>query len=401
MQAYKIRAFPNKTTEKYLLNTMNYCRILYNNAIIERRNAYKHSKKSLSYFDQSYHVKTIREENEEYRTMDARLLYTTLKRVQTTYQNFFDTQKRLRKLGLPLTEKGKLIGYPRLKKRIDFKTIVFENTGWQLNQDTQKLLFIHRKTILGKMRLLLYRPIEGKIKTVSVSLSKTNKWWLIFTCENNNPETVQNQKFVGLDFGVKSLVADSDGKIWKNPRFLDLFKKKIAYWEQKMEKTNKKDPEYKKHNRSLNRVNEKLTNKRMALAREIALYYATNYDCICLEDVNVTEISARKTTKELKESDLTRGADQKKNKQILNASIGNIRIAIRTAAKKRGKITIDVEAAFTSQLCSSCGSRNSAMSDVSEREFICPSCGLRMDRDINAAKNILRRGLFSRKTDEK
>ena len=392
MIAYKIRAFPNKNTEKYLLETMNHCRILYNNAIIERRNAYKHSGKSLSYFHQCYHVKTIREDNDEYRTMDARLLYTTLKRVHTTYQKFFDTQKKLKSMGKPLTKKGKMLGYPTLKKRDDFRTITYEKSGWQIDQETKRFFLTRNKTILGKMRILTDRPIEGVIKTVTVTLSPTNKWWLVFTCEDaNKVEQSSGSIVVGLDFGVKSLVTDSDGKTWDNPRYLKEFADKIAYWQKKIADISKVDPKRPKYIRALNRVYEKLTNKRQDLAREIAAYYSQNYDVIHMEDVNVTQISARAKTEELSD-ELTRNMDSAKNKQTLNASIGNIRLSIKNAAQRSGKITTMVKAAYTSQTCSSCGSRNSAMSDVSEREFICPSCGERIDRDINAAKNILRRG---------
>lgn len=393
MIAHKIRAFPNKTTEKYLLETMNHCRILYNDAIIERRNAYKHSGKSLSYFHQCYHVKVIREENEEYRTMDARLLYTTLKRVQTTYQKFFDTQKKLKAMGKPLTRKGKMLGYPSLKKRDDFKTITYEKSGWQIDQQTHRFYLTKNKTILGKMKLLIDRPIDGTIKTVTVSLSPTNKWWLVFTCEESNQiEPSNGTKAVGLDFGVKTLVADSDGKTWENPRYLKEFADKIAYWQKKIISLGKNDNKRPKYIRALNRVYERLTNKRQSLAREIAAYYSQNYDVIHMEDVNVTQISARAKTEELTDGGTTRAIDSAKNKQTLNASIGNIRLAIKNAAQRRGKIATMVKAAYTSQTCSICGSRNSAMSDVTEREFICPSCGEKIDRDINAAKNILRRG---------
>ena len=393
MIAYKVRAFPNKTTERYLLETMNHCRILYNNAIIERRNAYKHSGKSLSYFHQCYHVKVIREENDEYRTMDARLLYTTLKRVQTTYQKFFDTQKKLKAMGKPLTKKGKMLGYPSLKKRDDFRTITYEKSGWQIDQEAKKFYFTKNKIILGKMRLLTDRPIEGQIKTVTVTLSPTNKWWLIFTCDGTDQaEQTKGIKAVGLDFGVKSLVADSDGMKWDNPRYLKEFDDKVAYWQKKIADLDKNDTKRPKYIRALNRVYEKLTNKRQSLAREIAAYYSQNYDIIHMEDVNVTQISARAKTEELTGSGTTRAIDSAKNKQTLNASIGNIRLSIKNAAQRRGKIATMVKSAYTSQTCSICVSRNSAMIDVTEREFICPSCGERIDRDINAAKNILRRG---------
>ncbi len=388
----KFRAFPTRSTQRYLERITELNRILYNNAIIERRNAYKHSKKSLSYFDQCYHIKVIREENPEYMDMDARVLYRTLKRVQDTYQKFFDTQKMLRETGQPLTDKGKLIGYPKLKKRDDYSTITYEKSGWKLDQD-KKIIFLTRgKDMIGKIKYLADHKVNDRIKQISITKSKTNKWWIqiIYEYKELRPSPATG-KIVGIDLGVKALVVDSDGRFWNNPRFLAEYDNKINEWKTKKDKLPKGDNRKEKYQRAENRLNEKLANKRRQLAREIAAYYANNYDIVCIEDIKIAKISKKAKTEDLNEQ-LTRSMDQAKNKQILSAGMGQIRSMIKNALTLRGKQYIEVDPAYTSQRCSKCGSRNSAMSDVEEREFYCPNCNNVMDRDLNAAVNILKRG---------
>jgi putative transposase len=388
----KFRAFPTKSTEKYLLKITELNRLLYNDAIIERRNAYAHSGKSLSYIEQSYHIKTIKRDIAEYSEINAQLLHSTLKRVQTTYDRFFATQKKLRKTGQPLTHKGRLIGYPKLKKRGDFSTITYQSSGWRLDQEKRILLLTSNKGVLGKIKYLSDHKIVGDIKNISITKSKTNKWWIQIIYETTAlKDSPFTGRVVGIDLGVKSLVVDSDGKVWGNPRFLKYFEDRISTWQAKRDNVPKNDNKKEKYQRAENRLHEKLTNKRKQLAREIAAYYANNYDIVCMEALDVSKLSRKKKTKDLTPQN-TRTMDQAKNKQVYNAGLGQIRSMIKNACDRRGKMFIEVDPAYTSQTCSKCGSRNSAMGDVSEREFFCPSCDNVMDRDYNAALNILRRG---------
>jgi putative transposase len=336
----------------------------------------------------------MRESFEEYRTMDARVLYSTLHRVGTTYENFFRRQKELKKQGLPLVNsKGKLIGFPKLRQMGDFTTIPYEKSGWKLDQENKIVSLTRGREVIGKLKLLMDIPVQGTIKTMSITRSKTNKWWVQFSVENAPTiDAPQTNKEVGIDFGVHVLCADSDGKAWANPRFIKEFENKKIVWDQKIAALDKFDPKRPKYLRAKNRLDERLANKRKQTAREIAAYYTNNYDTVYLEGVEVTKISKKAKTEDLNEQH-TRTVDQRINKVTLDAGMGQIRQSIINAAVRReGKVTVKVNPAYTSQTCHKCGSRNSAMADVGERMFYCPVCDLKMDRDINAALNVLARG---------
>src|SRR6266571_5419311 len=161
-KTYKYRIYPNKQTEKKLFWTLTRCRELYNAALSERRDAYKYTKKSITYDDQQNDLPEIKREiREEYQDIAAHVLQDVLRRLDRAFQNFFRRVKN-----------GEDPGFPRFQGRNRYDSFTYpDGAGWKLEGDRLDL------TKIGSAKVKLHRPIEGKIKTVTIK-REVDQWYV-------------------------------------------------------------------------------------------------------------------------------------------------------------------------------------------------------------------------------
>ena len=167
-KTFNYKANVNKKTSVVFLGWVELCRKLYNTALEQRITLWTHRRKSLSYIDQTYEIKNLRKEFPEYAAINSQVLQDPLKRIDLAFQAFYKRCKL----------KGIKSGFPKFKPRGFYRSITFKNTGWDLND---KYLDVHN---VGRFKLFLSRPIEGDIKTITIRLSMTNKWFVSFSCDN-------------------------------------------------------------------------------------------------------------------------------------------------------------------------------------------------------------------------
>jgi len=144
------------------------CRHLYNAALEQRIILWNHKKQSLTYVDQTYEMKYLRKEIPQYKNINSQVLQDPLKRIDLAFKAFYKRCKR----------GDKKSGYPKFKKEGMYRSITFKNTGWELDGN---VLDIYK---VGKFKLFLSRPILGEIKTITIRVSRTNKWFVSFSCDN-------------------------------------------------------------------------------------------------------------------------------------------------------------------------------------------------------------------------
>ena len=287
---------------------------------------------------------------------------------------------------------------PRYRSRNDRQTFTLTDSGWKLDTENGILTLTMGKETKAIINLRLYRPIEGEIKTVSVTHDNSHKWWVTFSCVNV-PQMESGEygnTEVGIDFGVRNVLTDSDGRVVPNPTFLIRSSTTIAMAQQRldMHKGDKSSRKYSQAKKWLARAHEKITNQRKYFARQLAKEYTDKYDTIYLEDINLVKISSRRTTEELELDETFRGSDRAKNRKTLDAGIGIIRDQMINTAQAKGVRVIMVLAFNTTQTCSKCGDvrKKGDTLKLNDRTYVCRNCGNEMDRDINAAIVIKQRG---------
>ena len=357
IKTYKFRAYPNKATEAQTINVLELCRQVYNLALEQRIMIYKQSKKSLSCYDQHLQLSEFKKEFTQFKKVPSQTLYDVINRLDKAYQSFFRRIKT-----------GETAGFPRFKGFERYDSFTLSQCGYKINKSNLEIYNV------GAFKLKLHRqiPLEAKIKTVTIT-RKNNKWFVCFCCDNIIPKILPKvNRSIGIDVGCESFLTDSNGLKVENPRFLNKSTERITKLSQKLSKQKMGSNRRKKTRLLLAKKHEKVSNQRLDFQHKVAKHYVKHYDTICHEKMNCF-----KSFKGL-------------NRSMRDVSWFRFFDILSYKAEEAGRIVIKVPAKNTSQQCSKC--EELVPKDLSVRIHSCPHCKLTLDRDLNAALNILRLG---------
>jgi putative transposase len=356
MISLKYRIYPNKEQETKLLATLTTCRYTYNNALAERIDKYKTDKISVSYVDQANHLSNNK--NEYQVSVHSQVLQDTLKRLDKSFKRFFDGLK-----------KGVRVGFPRFKAENRFRSFCYPQSGFRVINEGTHI----RLSKIGDIKIRLNRPIEGKVKTCII-IRDVDQWFVVLTCEQLEKEpTSSNKPSIGIDVGIEKLATMSDGSIIQNPRTLVKAQDKLAQQQRWLSRKKKGSKNKTKQRIKVAKLHRKIRRQRDDFLHKVSAHLATNYSTIAFEKLNIRGM--------LKNHCLA--------KHISDASWNKLIQLTTYKAESAGGCVVKVDAKYTSQNCSGCGERVSKT--LAERTHCCPRCGLVMDRDENAAVNILNR----------
>jgi putative transposase len=228
------------------------------------------------------------------------------------------------------------------------------------------------------VKIVLHRPIEGTIKTLTIRRSATGKWYACFSVEYDPTPAPQKESVVGIDVGLESFATLSNGEKIENPRFFRTDEKALAKAQRKLSKAEKGTPEWKKARKIVAHIHERIANRRLNFAHQTSRQLVNRFGTIVFEDLNITNMQ--------KNHHLA--------KSIADVAWNMFISITKSKAEDAGSRVILVNPRNTSQQCSRCGMI--VAKTLSDRVHTCPHCGLVMDRDQNAAINIMRLGLQSR-----
>jgi len=355
----KYRLLPTKAQETALNQTLALCREVYNSLVHERTARYDIAKESLSCFKQSNQLTVWKKSHPELSAVHSQVLQNIAVRVDLAFQAFFRRVKA-----------GETPGYPRLKGRGVYDSITFpqaDKTGAKLQGDVLQL------SKIGQVRCIVHRPLIGKVKTCTIR-RQAGKWFACFACEYEPVPLPVSTESVGIDVGLNQFAALSDGTFVANPRFFRKDEKALAKASRKQAKQVKGSPSRRKANKVLSRIHERIRNRRHNFVNQLARKLVNRFGVIAVEDLNVKGM--------VKNHCLA--------KSISDASWSMFRSVLTQKAESAVRQVVSVNPAYTSQDCSGCGYR--AKKKLSERWHFCPICSLSLDRDTNAAINILRSG---------
>jgi putative transposase len=376
-RTYKFRLYPNKTTEQKLHWTLARCRELYNAALSERRDAYRYAGKSISYYDQQNDLPEIKAEiREEYQEIAAHVLQDVLRRLDKAFQNFFRRVKS-----------GETPGYPRFQGRSRYDSFTYpDSAGWKLEGNRLHL------SKIGTIKVVLHREMQGTIKTVTMK-QEVDQWYVCFSCEvADAPKLLLSYEDVGVDLGVSHLATLSNGTMIEHPRYHRRAKKKLEAAHQAVSRGKKGSHRRSKAKKQLAKAYRKVCNQRRDFLHKESRKLVQQYQVIVFEDIRIGNLTKKPKPKQDENGKyLPNGAASKGglNKSILDASWGMFVEVCSYKAASAGRTLIKVSPQFTSQICSTCGTVRKK--DLSERWHSC-ECGTELDRDVNAAINILARG---------
>jgi putative transposase len=359
-KVFRYRLKPTKSQVAILNRQLDLCRWVYNETLALRKNAWEKENRSISYFESKRMLPIWKESKPELTEVYSQVLQEVVQRVDLAFKAFFRRVKS-----------GEEPGYPRFKGRNWYDSLTYPQSGFALKDNVLHL------SKIGDIKIWLHRKVEGTIKRLTIRRSSTKKWYVSFFVEDAPKDAMpDSEKVVGIDVGISNFAVLSDGTFVENQRYLASCEEKLAKAQSK--KLPHKSPERRKAAKKVSHIYERLGNLRDNFAHQLSHRIVNDYNIICLEDIDIKNLIEKKPYMA---------------KSVLDASWNRFRTYVTYKAESAGRKVVMVNPAYTSQMCSSCGSI--VKKDLSVRVHNCLKCGLVMDRDLNAAKNILRLGLQS------
>ncbi len=367
MKTYRFRLYPSADQERKLNEQLESCRQLYNSFLLERRYAYRGQKKSLTYNHQQNQIPELKQEFEEYRNIHSQVLQDVARRAERAYQNFY---RRIREKKQGVRQKA---GFPRLKGKGQYRSLTYTQSGFHLMENGHLKL-----SKIGRLRMFQHRDIKGEIKTLNISRDGSGKWHASFSVKQDNlvfrPEHTGNT--IGIDAGLLHLTTMSDGTVIDPPHFLMKSERRITKAQRNLSRRKKGSSNRKKARITLSKQHKKVKDQREDFAHKLSNEIVRNNDLIVFEDLNIRNM--------VKNHHLA--------KSIADASWNTLIQYTTYKVESAGKLVVSVDPGNTSRTCSRCGWKKESLG-LSERTFLCESCGLDIDRDLNAAINIHNKGM--------
>ena len=368
LKAIKIRLYPTETQQIIIHRLLGSCRFVYNRCLEHRNRVYETTKESGS-LSKSYKYFCELKEMEEYSFLKtdahSKVIQQSLIDQDVAFKNFFNKKTKFPKFKSKKDNeqkcrfpndaisgiKGNRINIIKTLKDIHFKCSRKDESYLNKNQG----LIVYgtlTKTCSGKyyFSILINKPHETK-----------------FRVSNN---------IVGIDLGIKDLIITSNGEKFENKQFYRKQENKLKKLNRKFAKTQKDSNNHQKIRVKIAKLNEKIKNQRLWYIHHIVNQLLNENQVIVMEDLNVSGMMQ----------------NHKLAKSIQDVSLYELKRILQYKASWNDKQVIFIDRFYpSSKLCSGCGYKNEGL-QLSDREWVCPECGIILDRDINAAKNILNEG---------
>ena len=371
-KTYRFRLYPNDSQIIMINKTIGCTRLVYNHYLSKKQEMYKNEHKSMSAYECIKDLKNLYVEYPFLKEADSMSLRCSIFDLENSFEKMFKEHT----------------GYPKYKSKYDkntyrtnfvtssYKGKVYENIKVDLINKTITLPKLKDIKISGYRNL---DNIDGRIINATVIKEKTGKYYVsvLYEQEIEEKEFIPNN-IVGIDVGVKDLVITSDGKKYLNNKAIIKYEKRIKRKQKELARRIKGSNNYNKTKKQIAILYSKLTNARIYAIHEITKEITDNNDIIVTETLKVSNM--------LK--------NRKLAKRIQDASLSLIIRQLTYKAKWKFKKLYQISTFYpSSQICSHCGYKNEITKNLGVREYVCPNCHIKLDRDINSSENIMFEGL--------
>jgi putative transposase len=360
-KTYKFRIYPSEEQKRILERTLQTCRILYNSLLAGRRDSYRKTGRSLGYYEQKRSLVLRKLGNPYVRQVHSQVLQDVALRLQRGFKNYFER-----------TKKGEKAGYPRFKGWNRYNSFTYPQYGNGVLLKDGRLAL----SKIGSVRIFQHRPLPSNatIKTCTIRRD-VDKWYACLTLkiESNQSQVCEGKNQVGVDLGLSSLVTLSNGEKVEPLKSLRKSEKKLKREQRRLSRKRKGSENRRKQVVKLARIHRKIRLQRSDFNHKLSRTLVNRFDVIGFENLRIPNMMK----------------NHRLAKSIADASWGQLRVFTSYKAEEAGKRVETVDSYGTTRDCSRCGFH--VPKPLSVRVHECWNCGLILDRDWNAARNVLNR----------
>ena len=368
IETYKFRLYPTEDQKVLLNKHFGSVRFIYNWALEYSQKKYKTDGKYLGWMSiaTSQDFKNLKIENNWLKEINSQSICNSIAHLGRGFKNFFDGRS----------------GFPKFKSRHNNHQSFEVPAGLKIDFQKKKIQipkFLKTKTEDNRIKFVLSRRVKkGKIGTATISRNPSGQYFISFIVHTNEQiktpvsnAKITKQNSLGFDFGLKHFLTLSDGRTIDSPEFFKHTLDKLAKEQRKLSKKQKGSKNKEKQRIKVARVYQKISDQRQDFLHKLStsIVKENQFDCFCFEDLNL------------------KGMQKLWGRKVSDLSYYSFQQMMLYKAVKVGKICIKIgRFEPSSQLCSKCGHRQKMTLD--KRTYVCPECGMTMDRDLNAAINI-------------
>lgn len=353
LKAYKYRIYPDAEQMQFFAKCFGCVRFVYNRMLSDRIEHYNLTGKSLNNTPAQY-----KSEFTWLKEVDSLALANAQMNLNTAYRNFF---------------RDKSNGFPKFKSK---KTNNFSyTTNNQKGTVYVENGYIKLPKLKSPVKIRQHRSFEGVIKSCTISKAPSGKYHISILVETKIQKLPTSDMRVGIDVGIKDFAVLSNGESYKNPKHLRKSEKRLAKLQRDLSRKQIGSSNRNKARIKVAKLHEKIANQRMDFLHKKSTEIIRENQAIVIEDLKVKNL--------MKNHNLA--------KSIAEVSWSRFREMLDYKSRWYGRELIIAPPDYpSSQLCSDCGNRSSQTKDLACRVYICPECGLEIDRDYNASLNLLK-----------
>jgi putative transposase len=358
IQTFQYRLYPTRAQKKALQLQLDVSRHVYNMALEERKLAWELEERSIGKKEGYLLAKQYKKTFPQSKTVHSHVLQVAIEDLDRAFQAFFRRVKA-----------GEEPGYPRFKSYKRWHSIGLKQYGNGFKVDGRRL----KVSGVGRIRVRWHRECQGEIKTCRI-VRKAGRWYVSLMCEVPDPVPLpETGRVIGIDMGINALITTSDGAQVHNPRWYREAQAELRRKQRKLQRAQKGSNQRQKKLLDVQRQHEYVKNRRKDCFDKLVYELVQNYDVIVIEDLKIKNM--------VKNHHLS--------KSILDAGWGYFKQRLLDKAADAGRKVVLVDPAYTSKSCSNCGALFEGLT-LAHRWVEC-ECGLSLDRDHNAALNVLKR----------
>ncbi len=378
MKTYRFKLMPSQKQEQKFRQWLGTTRYIYNLCLEYKKMLYTDHGISISKNDLQKELTQLKNDVPWMIDVNSQVIQAVTDRLFRAYDAFFRRVK-----------KGETPGFPKFARKSTTKSFLFKQ-GVKLLVNESKV-FLPK---IGHVRLRKSQEAIGTIKTASIR-QEPSGWYICLACETNIAPLPPANGIIGIDIGLKHTVVTSDGEIFDGPKALKRFSKRLKKMQQRLSRTKKGSNNRKKVVSELARLHERIRNIRKDFLHKTSSTLIRENQTIIAEDLRTANMMRRCKPRQSEDGKFLKNGQAAKgglNRSFGDAGLSTLLDMLEYKAAWYGRTFIRVPAQYTSMDCSACGWRNHELT-LNVREWTCGRCGAEHDRDGNAARNILKRGM--------